>query len=252
MQSYASMPPSPSTSLEDGVSYCDSYDSTADGHPIIVQWQAGTFNQPVAQQYERSSDLGNNYEFRVEEDATVTARSEAVPPPGVDFSQSGPAIRNALCSFSWSPQFVNPRFHDDQIIHVDQKTWYKATRNPNTKVIVYQCKWDTQGSPCRRWIEGGVREIRTHLRIYHGVQGQAKDPIRCKWFGCSDERDFKYSSIPRHIVTHLKVTLLCSNCRTQFPRDDRIQFHRRIARKCARANTVTVVGPEARLIRLDS
>ncbi|KAI6009858.1 hypothetical protein EDC04DRAFT_845961 [Pisolithus marmoratus] len=141
---------------------------------------------PAVQQYECSSSLVDISEPRAEEDGTETVRGRVLP-PGVGFSQSDPAAGNALHSFSWSSQ-----------------TWCKAKRHPDTQVIVYQCKWDAHGSTCERWIEGGIREIRIHLRNYHGIQGQVKDQIQCKWSGCAEE--FKYGSIPRHVMTHLKVT----------------------------------------------
>ncbi|KAI6009871.1 hypothetical protein EDC04DRAFT_847297 [Pisolithus marmoratus] len=136
------------------------------------------------------------------------------------------------------------------IINVDWRTWYKAERHPDTQVIVYQCKWDTHGSTCAQWIEGTIREIRIHLRKEHGIQGQVKDGIQCKWSGCAEE--YKYGSIPRHVTTHLKVTFRCSNCDTQFPRDDRIRNHCRIVEECANAESVTVAGPGGRLIRMSS
>ncbi|KAI6111982.1 hypothetical protein EDD16DRAFT_1605377 [Pisolithus croceorrhizus] len=152
-------------------------------------------------------------------------------------------------SFSCRPQFVDQSAHYDQIIEVDQRTLCKAERNPNTEVTVYPCRWDTHGGACQRWIEGDEREILTHLRKYHDVQGQTKDPILCKWSGCSEE--LKNGSIPRHIMTHVKVALRCSKCRMKFPRKDRIQNHRRMVEECANANIETVPGPEARLIRIE-
>ncbi|KAI6168668.1 hypothetical protein EDD17DRAFT_633797 [Pisolithus thermaeus] len=151
-------------------------------------------------------------------------------------------------SFSCRPQLVDPTAYYDQIIDVDKRTWYKAERNPHTEVIVYPCRWDTREGACQQWIEGDEREILTHLRNYHDVQGQTKDPILCKWSGCSEE--LKNGSVPRHIMTHVKATLRCSHCRMKFPRKDRIQNHRRMVEECANANIETVPGPEARLIRI--
>lgn len=153
-----------------------------------------------------------------------------------------------VLSSSCGPQFVDPSAHYDQIINVDQRTLYKAERNPNAEVIVYRCQWDIHGRACRRWIEGDEREILTHLRNYHDVQGQTKDAMLCKWSGCAEE--LKHGSIPRHVMTHVKATLRCSNCRTKFPRKDRIQNHRRTVEECTNANIETVPGPEARLIRI--
>lgn len=209
MQSYAGTPPSPCISVDDTVAFSDYYyNHTADGRPIVTQWQAETSGQFAA------------------------GGGDPVP------------------SSSCGAQFVDSSASYDQIIDVDKRTLYKAERNPNTEVIVYRCQWDIHERACQQWIEGDEREILTHLRNYHDVQGQTKDPVLCKWSGCVEE--LKHGSIPRHVMTHVKVTLRCSNCRTKFPRKDRIQNHRRMVDECANANIETVPGPEARLIRIGS
>ncbi|KAI6125501.1 hypothetical protein EV401DRAFT_1077000 [Pisolithus croceorrhizus] len=174
------------------------------------------------------------------------------PSPFVQLQTSGSTLDLCLWRLFLTmllPKFVDQSAHYDQIIEVDQRTLCKAERNPNTEVTVYPCRWDTHGGACQRWIEGDEREILTHLRKYHDVQGQTKDPILCKWSGCSEE--LKNGSIPRHIMTHVKVALRCSKCRMKFPRKDRIQNHRRMVEECANANIETVPGPEARLIRIE-
>ncbi|KIJ65894.1 hypothetical protein HYDPIDRAFT_109973 [Hydnomerulius pinastri MD-312] len=134
----------------------------------------------------------------------------------------------------------------DMIIRVDPDTLRKADHDHNTDVIVYECKWGLQVNPCHVWIEGSAREIHAHLRKYHGVEGNTKDAILCRWLGCAQER--KLGSMPRHIMTHLRVRFGCSNCTQQFAREDCIQAHRRDVQGCSEADTFIVPGPLARVI----
>ncbi|KIM63935.1 hypothetical protein SCLCIDRAFT_1213736 [Scleroderma citrinum Foug A] len=143
-------------------------------------------------------------------------------------------------------QFANMSSHSDRFIDVEQQTRHKAEQNPDTDVVVYECKWDEQGNPCGQWIEGNAKEIRTHLRKLHAVNGQTKDQIRCKWSNCTET--LKYGSIPRHIMTHLKVTFRCSTCQQSFSREDCIQHHLRTTDKCKQSDAITVHGPGARRI----
>lgn len=143
-------------------------------------------------------------------------------------------------------KFGDSRICYDQVIDVDPQTLRKAERDPNTRLIVYQCKWAEDEKPCYQWIEGSPREIRTHLRIHHGVQGQAKDQTRCRWLPCVEER--KIGSIPRHVMTHLRIAFRCSICRAVFAREDCIQAHRREVRGCTEGETDVEPGPGARIV----
>ena len=77
-------------------------------------------------------------------------------------------------------------------------------------------------------IHWGECERDTHADLHnpHGVDGQTKDLIWCKWTTCTDER--RYGSIPRHIVT-LKVTFHCLTCQQSFSRGDCVQQHLRVS-----------------------
>ena len=141
---------------------------------------------------------------------------------------------------------MNAPSPNDRVIDVEQQPRYRAELNSDLVVIVYECRWDERRNPCGKWVEGNAKEIRTHLRIHHGMNGQTKDIFQCKWSNCTDE--LKYGSIPRHIMTHLKVTFCCSMCEQVFSREDCIQTHRRMNDGCANAEVITVPGEGTRCI----
>ncbi|KIK76025.1 hypothetical protein PAXRUDRAFT_36948 [Paxillus rubicundulus Ve08.2h10] len=135
---------------------------------------------------------------------------------------------------------------DGEIIQVDPETRQRADRDRTSSVVVYACRIS---EPCGLWVEGDLKEIRTHLRKYHGVLGHSRDTIICCWFGCREHR--KLSSMPRHVMTHLQVKFSCSNCGQLFPREDCARAHCRAVETCAEALIFNVPGPQARIVGLE-
>ncbi|KIJ61218.1 hypothetical protein HYDPIDRAFT_116202 [Hydnomerulius pinastri MD-312] len=135
---------------------------------------------------------------------------------------------------------------DDEIIWVDSDTVRRADHDRAAYVIVYQCQWDLNGSLCQMWVEGDDGEMHTHLREYHGVKGDTKDVLTCRWLGCAQER--KLGSMPRHVMTHLKIRYGCSNCTRTVARGDYLRAHLRNIEACSGANVVVVPGPHARVV----
>ncbi|KAF9228389.1 hypothetical protein BS17DRAFT_335335 [Gyrodon lividus] len=143
-------------------------------------------------------------------------------------------------------EYVPQGVGNDDIILVDNQTLQKADRDRRTIVVVYRCQWDLHDRPCGMWVEGGLKEIRTHLRNYHDVSNRGNDSITCYWLGCFNER--KPDSMSRHVMTHLGVRSACTNCGQTFARGDCARAHLRTGGGCATANIVDIPGPQARIV----
>jgi hypothetical protein len=103
--------------------------------------------------------------------------------------------------------------------------------------------------PCGVWVEGDLKDVATHLRKYHGVVGHSGDTVICRWLGCFEQR--KLCSMPRHVMTHLRVKFACSNCGRPFAREDCARAHCRAVEICADACIVNIPGPQARVVGLE-
>ncbi|KAL4071318.1 hypothetical protein V8B97DRAFT_450746 [Scleroderma yunnanense] len=229
MQSHSGMPCSRKIPFNEGMPFRDHCGPCIDS---ITHWHESSPNFTTIQ--------------RSDEEVPETTLDPAMQAPEVSFSPPIHMDQSGMPLLGRGNQFTSLSGHDNREIVVERHTLQKAEQNPHIDVVVYECRWDEHGNPCRKWVEGNAKEIRTHLRNYHAVNGPTKDPTQCKWSNCTDE--LKYGSIPRHIMTHLKVTFRCSICQLSFAREDCIQSHRKTIDKCANSENIVTHGPEARLI----
>ncbi|KAG8221307.1 hypothetical protein J3R82DRAFT_1474 [Butyriboletus roseoflavus] len=86
----------------------------------------------------------------------------------------------------------------------------------------YQCDWEVvEKQPCGDWIEGGSKEVWSHVRTAHGLKGLYSIWCHCKWGGCLEK--LKVSSLQRHIAKHLNIKWCCSSCDMVFARHDYVR-----------------------------
>lgn len=230
MQSHPGMPCTAKVPLRDeDIPSCDHSDHSVDH---TTQWNGRVGPNTLQWNTEDAAETVLEPPIRVDEEFLLL--------PIMPQDQPG------FPSVSQENQFASMSSHNDRVIDVEQQTRHKAEQNPDTAVVVYECKWDEQGTRCGQWIEGHAKGIRTHLRNWHAVNGQTKDQVQCKWSNCTEA--LKCGSMPRHIKTHLKVTFRCSTCQQSFAREDCIQTHLRTADECVDSEAITVPGLGARRI----
>ncbi|KAI6146106.1 hypothetical protein BKA82DRAFT_2958311 [Pisolithus tinctorius] len=85
------------------------------------------------------------------------------------------------------------------------------------------------------WVDGGVacsypllpNEFSAHLRALHGVTGDEKTPMTCRWVGCNTP--MTRGSVLRHVFeTHLGINKCqCPECGLEFSRKDSMKKHYR-------------------------
>ncbi|KAG0705698.1 hypothetical protein DFH29DRAFT_872860 [Suillus ampliporus] len=136
---------------------------------------------------------------------------------------------------------------DALVIDVEPTTALKA-RHAVVEILVYQCAWDDEHSPCGMFIEGTPRDIFSHLRQHHGLFHNVKDALECRWSSCSIDGPLKMGSIARHILRHLGIQFRCSRCELVMARDDVVRDHIRRLPGCADAEVQLVPGSGARWI----
>lgn len=84
------------------------------------------------------------------------------------------------------------------------------------------------------WVDGGVacsypllpNEFSAHLRALHGVTGDEKTLMTCRWVGCNTP--MTRGSVLRHVFeTHLGIKSQCPECGLEFSRKDSMKKHYR-------------------------
>lgn len=95
----------------------------------------------------------------------------------------------------------------------------------------YRCDWEVaKEQPCGRWIEGGSKEVWTHVRTTHGLKGRYSGWCHCQWGGCLER--LKVSSLQRHLAKHLDIRWRCSSCNMIFARCDYVRRHIKLSKEC--------------------
>jgi len=109
----------------------------------------------------------------------------------------------------------------------------------------YPCLWPNGSEPCNYMIQADDRQLLSHLKDHHGVQGDTKGLHRCRWQGCSMR--VQHGSLARHLTTHLGIKLRCLNCSAQVARPDCARTHQKKKCVCSEATFQIVPGPNAHI-----
>ncbi|KAG1747201.1 uncharacterized protein EDB91DRAFT_73979 [Suillus paluster] len=136
---------------------------------------------------------------------------------------------------------------DAVVINVEASTAVKA-RHAAVEILVYQCTWDSEHSPCGLFIEATPIDILSHLRQHHGISHNANENLECRWSSCSADGPLKMGSISRHILKHLGIHFRCTGCELVMARDDVVRAHIRRLPGCADAAVQLVPALGARQI----
>jgi len=107
----------------------------------------------------------------------------------------------------------------------------------------YPCLWPHGSEPCNYMIQADTRQLLSHLKDHHGVQGDPKGLHRCRWQGCSMR--VQYSSLARHLTTHLGIKIRCLTCSAEVARPDCARAHQKNKRFCSEATFQVIPGPNA-------
>ncbi|OAX39952.1 hypothetical protein K503DRAFT_36649 [Rhizopogon vinicolor AM-OR11-026] len=90
------------------------------------------------------------------------------------------------------------------------------------------CEWIENNARCGQTISGVMRELSTHLRDAHHIQGNDKKMLVCFWRDCG--RELQRGNMKRHVATrHLNVKSPCDYCLKSYSRRDAMKEH---AREC--------------------
>ena len=108
---------------------------------------------------------------------------------------------------------------------IDEEELLKGLTEPDGKLIVHQCCWEEDNSPCPLWIRGDKSSINAHIQKWHGGKpGGDKFQVDCRWSACG--KSMLKESIARHIVTtHLGEVWECQGCGKEVVRNDAYGRH---------------------------
>ncbi|OAX43676.1 hypothetical protein K503DRAFT_88217 [Rhizopogon vinicolor AM-OR11-026] len=110
-------------------------------------------------------------------------------------------------------------------------------------IYIYPCQWLDGNELCNQMIQDDARQMLSHLKRHHGVQGGPKDVCCCLWQDCL--RHVQHSSLARHLTTHLGTKIRCLNCSTEMARPDCARAHQKRKRVCSEATFKIIPGPNA-------
>jgi hypothetical protein len=108
---------------------------------------------------------------------------------------------------------------------IDEEELLKGLTEPDGKLIVHQCRWEEDHSPCPLWIRCDKSSINAHIQKWHGGKpGGDKFQVDCRWSTC--DKTMLKESIARHIVTiHLGEVWECQGCGKEIVRNDAYGRH---------------------------
>lgn len=113
-------------------------------------------------------------------------------------------------------------------------------RHHNAEVIVHSCKWEN----CTMHVAVEHKQVSKHLQHHHHINTSATsggtEQIPCLWTGCSAY--MKPGNLTRHVLTHLGVRWICSNCEGSLSRDDAFRRHALEKPNCQHAKAVIKYG----------
>ncbi|KAG9312297.1 hypothetical protein JVU11DRAFT_7607 [Chiua virens] len=95
---------------------------------------------------------------------------------------------------------------------LDEEELRKALLETDGKLVVLQCLWEQDHSPCHLWIKGDKSYINAHIQKWHGGKpGEEKLEVDCHWSSCW--KKMRKESITRHILgVHLGELWECQGC----------------------------------------
>ncbi|OJA19288.1 hypothetical protein AZE42_08729 [Rhizopogon vesiculosus] len=112
-------------------------------------------------------------------------------------------------------------------------------------IYIYPCQWLDSNGLCNQMIQDDTRQMRSHLKHHHSVQGDPKDVCCCLWQGCL--KHVQRNSLARHLTTHLGTKIRCLTCSTEMARPDCAHTHQKKKRVCSEAIFQVIPGPSARM-----
>jgi hypothetical protein len=114
-------------------------------------------------------------------------------------------------------------------------------RHHNAEVMVHPCKWEN----CTRHIAVEHKQVSKHLQQHHHINTSATSgntqQITCLWADCSDAH-MKPGNLTRHVLKHLGVRWMCSNCEGTLSREDAFKRHALETPNCRHAKAVIQYG----------
>lgn len=111
----------------------------------------------------------------------------------------------------------------------------------------YPCQWRDGNKLCNYIIQADPRQLSSHLKEHHGVQGGPSEIHRCLSAECS--MHLRRNSFTRHITSsHLGVKFRCLNCLTEFTRRYYARAHQEMGRACSEAGFQVIPGPSVRTV----
>lgn len=159
-------------------------------------------------------------------------------------SSSGPTSVSSLPFMTTSVNIQTPAMSSSAQHAVSCTDPYKL-KSPLPRVITnvshasprYQCDWEVaEKQPCGEWIEGGSKEVWSHVRTAHGLKGLYSGWCHCRWGGCLEK--LRVSSLQRHLAKHLDIKWRCSSCDIVFARYDYVRRHIKFSEECHGAEVV--------------
>lgn len=95
---------------------------------------------------------------------------------------------------------------------------------PQDQPVFLLCAWTQDDKRCGHTIWSDRRKLGTHLRDFHGVQGNEKKGVVCLWDGCN--HNMQRGAIGRHIIScHMKTRWTCEYCSKTYSRRDALKKH---------------------------
>ena len=108
---------------------------------------------------------------------------------------------------------------------LDEKELFESLKKPDGELIVHQCLWEDDRSPCHLWVKCDKSCIHAHIQKWHGGKpGGDKLEVDCRWSTCA--KTMLKESIARHVLSlHLGEMWECPGCAKRVTRKDAYGRH---------------------------